>query len=269
MKSHPLSVRNSVSFIITVYNRSKFLSETIKSVLRQTDPDFTLIIWDDGSLDDSIQIAKFYAKQDLRIQVIEAAHEGASIALKDAISHTNSSYIGCIDSDDILAPNALAETRLILDQQPEVGMVYTNYRVIDVHGNCQGMGKRCQIPYSRTRLLTDFMTFHFRLIRRIAYDAAGGTNSNLLAAIDYDMCLRLSEVTQIYHHSNILYSYRTHPNSISTEKRQLQIDCAAQVVRQALKRRHLDSLFQLEIQAPSKFILKPFKNTSVIFRHLK
>ena len=83
-------------------------------------------------------------------------------------------YFGWVDSDDGIAPTALAETAALLDaREPEVGMAYTDYLVMDVDGKIKGPGTRTRIPYSRERLLIDFMTFHFRLMRRETFDAVG------------------------------------------------------------------------------------------------
>ena len=60
--------------------------------------------------------------------------------------------------DDLLAPTALEETASVLSNEEKVGMVYTNYQVIDERRMVKGLGKRCQIPYSRDGLLLNFMT---------------------------------------------------------------------------------------------------------------
>jgi GT2 family glycosyltransferase len=78
-------------------------------------------------------------------------------------------------------------------------LVYTNHQIIDTQGNSQGCGHRCQIPYPKDRLLVDFMTFHFRLMRRESFEQAGGINPCFEEAVDYDLCLRLSEITTIKH----------------------------------------------------------------------
>ena len=104
------------------------------------------------------------------MRVVAAAHRrGRGQALKEVIAATKGKYLGWVDSDDLLHPQALAETIAVLKSQPEVGMVYTNYLVIDEQGQVRGLGSRCQIPYSPERLLIDFMTFHFRLMRREVY----------------------------------------------------------------------------------------------------
>ncbi|HBL10267.1 MAG TPA: filamentous hemagglutinin, partial [Cyanobacteria bacterium UBA11162] len=99
-----------ISIIITTYNRDRYLGGAIESVLSQTQGDFELLIWDDGSTDNSLAIAHDYATRDQRIRVVGAKHQGRGISLKEAIAQTHGTYIGWVDSDDLLAPTALAET---------------------------------------------------------------------------------------------------------------------------------------------------------------
>jgi len=113
-----------------------------------------------------------------------------------------------VDSDDALAPTAVEETAAVLDHEPSVGMVYTDHVMVDESGRLLGLGARCAIPYSKDRLLVDFMTFAFRLLRRGVYDAAGGVEESFATAHDYDFCLRVSEVAQIRHLARPLYAYR-------------------------------------------------------------
>lgn len=246
----------SISLIITSYNRSAYLAAAIESVLKQTYTDFELLLWDDGSTDLSPHIARYYALQDSRIQLKTAHHQGVAPALKAAIAATTGHYLGWVDSDDLLAPIALEQTVAVLNTYPHVGMVYTNYRVMDAQGHDRGSGKRCHIPYSQNRLLVDFMTFHFRLIRRSFYEQVGGIDSSFTYAIDYDLCLKLSEVTGIYHLPQALYFYRTHAHSISTQCRNEQTACARRAVENALIRRGMSEQYALEVHPPNRFCLQ-------------
>ncbi|CBN56342.1 MULTISPECIES: glycosyltransferase [Kamptonema] len=244
-----------ISIIITVYNRERYLSAAIESILTQTYPNFELLIWDDGSTDTSLLIAREYAQQDTRIQVIAAPHQGRGIALKAAHTMCKGIYTGWVDSDDLLAPTALQETASVLDAQPEIGVVYTDYLIINEKTQVKGLGQRSQIPYSPDRLLVDFMTFHFRLFRHELYNQIGGINSEFnRAAEDYDFCLRLSEITQFYHLNKPLYYYRQH--SQNTVQQQIdQILDSQSAIRQALQRRGLSDKFEIEVDIISRFFL--------------
>jgi glycosyltransferase involved in cell wall biosynthesis len=245
-----------ISLIITVYNRSSYLTQAIESVLSQTREDFELLIWDDGSTDDSLAIARCYEEKDKRVRVVAGSHQGFTKTLCDAVASTTGTYLGWIDSDDLLAPEALAETAAVLDNQPNVGMVYTDYLVIDEAGSVKGLGKRCQIPYSKDRLLLDFMTFHFRLMRRSLYEQVGGVDSEFKAAQDYDLCLRLSEVTEIVRVEKPLYLYRNHTENISHSKQFEQIHYTHLAICRALQRRGLADKVELEVQVRPRFVLK-------------
>lgn len=245
-----------LSLVMTVYNRERFLAESIESVLAQTKPDFELVIWDDGSTDGSLDIARGYAKKDDRIKLIEAEHKGRVSSLVSAIAESSAPYLGWVDSDDLLAPTALEKTSAVLAAHPEVGLVYTDYIVIDEDGRAKGYGRRCRIPYSKERLLLDLMTFHFRLIRRSVFDQAGGINPLFELAMDYDLCLRLSEVTQVRHIRKPLYRYRDHQESLSSSRRVEQMYCAKRAISEALERRGLSDQFEVDLQIRGRFSLK-------------
>jgi glycosyltransferase involved in cell wall biosynthesis len=245
-----------ISLIITVYNRERYLAEAIESVLAQTRRDFELLIIDDGSTDGSVAIARRYEVQDSRVRVVAATHQGLTKTLKSAIAQTQGVYLGWVDSDDLLAPTAIEETAAVLENQPHVGMVYTDYLVIDEHSTVKGLGKRCQIPYSKERLLVDFMTFHFRLIRREVYDFVGGIDLTFTVAPDYDLCLRLSEVTEIVQIKKPLYLYRNHRENVSHTKQFEQIQGTYLAIKKALERRGLADKLELEVQVQPKFVLR-------------
>ena len=206
-----------ISLVITTYNRERYIAASIESIMAQTRQDFELIVWDDGSTDRSVEVAIECGKGDPRLRVVAAPHEGFASALKGAIAQTSGDYVGWVDSDDFLAPTALEDTAALLDARPEIGMVYTDYLVTDSRGKVKGLGQRCRIPYSRDRLLVDFMVFHFRLFRRELYDLVGGINPKFQRACDYDLCLRFSEVTLIERLPKPLYYYRRHGQNMTDQ----------------------------------------------------
>jgi glycosyltransferase involved in cell wall biosynthesis len=245
-----------ISLVITVYNRANYLPKAIESVLAQTYTDFELIIWDDGSKDGSLEIARSYASKDDRLTVVEAPHLGRGEALHKALERAQGEYLGWVDSDDFLERNALAETVAVLDANPDVGMVYTDYSIIDKLGKIKGLGSRCSIPYSPSQLLVDFMTFHFRAIRRSVYALVGGVNAEYGTIEDYELCLRLSEVTNIHHLSKSLYFYRVHDESISATRQVEQVRLTQKAITEALARRGLSDKVTVDVRLNPKFFLR-------------
>ncbi|NJM48584.1 MAG: glycosyltransferase [Alkalinema sp. RU_4_3] len=241
--SHP-----KVSLITTVYNRENYLPQAIESILTQTHQTLELILWDDGSTDDSLEICQHYADQDDRIRVIPAPHQGRGPSVAQASALATGQYIGIVDSDDLLAQDALTETVQYLEDHPAIGMVYTDYIIIDENDGVKSYGQHCQIPYDKDRLLTEFIIFHFRLMHTHIYQQIGGFDPEFMYCQDYDLCLRLSETTDIAQLHKPLYQYRHHRNSISCEKQIDQIFYGKRAIENAIVRRGMADTHELEFQ---------------------
>lgn len=228
-----------VSIVIPAYNRENYLGIAVRSVLDQTYRDLELIIVDDGSIDGTLEIAEQFAREDDRVRVLtDKTNRGAAYALKTGFEVARGEYVGQVDSDDILEARAIELTAAVLDGDTDCGMVYTNYIDIDENGQKIRPGRRCSIPYSPERMLTEFMTFHFRLIRKSIYDEIGGFNIQFNNIEDYDLCLRLSEVTNIKNIDEFLYLYRFHPDSTKVTMDHLErINLCKEAITQALQRR--------------------------------
>ncbi len=108
---------------MTSYNRADYIAEAIESVLSSTYKDFELIISDDCSTDNTLEIAKSYAAKDSRVKVFQNENN-----LKDypnrnkAASYASGKYIKYLDSDDAIYPEGLAYCVYAMEQFPEAGM---------------------------------------------------------------------------------------------------------------------------------------------------
>lgn len=89
-----------VSIIIPVYNAEMHLERCLQSVLRQTEKDIEVILIDDGSIDESLNICHGYEEKDERIRVVHQENAGVSAARNKGISLAKGKYIGFVDSDD-------------------------------------------------------------------------------------------------------------------------------------------------------------------------
>lgn len=97
-----------LSIILPVYNGSKFVDKCIDSILGNMYADFELIIVDDGSNDATAEICDRYAAIDKRIVVYHNTNHGVSYSRNFGIDHANGTWIGFIDADDWLDPDAFA-----------------------------------------------------------------------------------------------------------------------------------------------------------------
>lgn len=98
-----------VSIIMPAYNASAYIAEAIQSVLNQTWTNWELIIVDDGSTDDTLQIAQSFARKDSRIQVYHQHNQGGCAARNEALKHITGNYVQYLDADDMLDKDKLAK----------------------------------------------------------------------------------------------------------------------------------------------------------------
>lgn len=104
-----MSARPDVSIIMANYNGARYLSAAIGSILRQTLPSWGLIIVDDASTDDSLNIARQAAAGDPRIRIVaQGKNRGPGAARNRALDLVNGQWIAIVDSDDVMLPQRLA-----------------------------------------------------------------------------------------------------------------------------------------------------------------
>lgn len=96
-----------VSVIVPVYNAQKFIDRCLKSIIRQTFKDFEIIIINDGSTDNSLEICKSYSLKDDRIRIFSQENGGAASARNAGIAKARGEYIKFIDSDDEITDDCL------------------------------------------------------------------------------------------------------------------------------------------------------------------
>ena len=126
--------------IITSYNYARYLPAAMSSALAQSDRDLELIVVDDGSSDDSVAIAR--ACPDVRVRTIAQPHRGLGAARNAGMRAARGWYIAFLDADDVWMPDKLGRQCAILERQPNVGLVYTRFGIIDAEGRRQSRGYR-------------------------------------------------------------------------------------------------------------------------------
>lgn len=196
---------SSVSVVIPAYNASKTISAAIDSVLVQKPEE--IIVVDDGSTDDLDKALKPYKGQ---IKLIRQQNARVSAARNKGISEAKGSYICCLDADDRLSPNFLAEAKKFLDNDPGLGIAYPGMTVfsdgkqtVDFEGdhfNFDQLTKGNFIPCAN-------------LFRKTAWQRAGKYKNINPSWEDYDLWLSITELgynAQLVPGERLLYA--THPN---------------------------------------------------------
>lgn len=241
--------------VISVKNCEQYVFSSVLSVLNQSHQNLKVVVVDDSSEDFTAKVLEGIEDKRLIKFFNHGKSKGQAFNLKKYIKEhaDGADYICSIDGDDILHHSAIKRCVEFLEnpQNLDCGLVYTYYQEIDSDGKIIKLGFRNNIPYSKQALLTVFMVFHFRLVRSSTYFLAGEYNPDLNYANDYDLCLRLSEITKIANIPDILYSYRIHEKSMSRSFYRTQQDHSVLAVTEAIERREeLKDKYYLRVDRP-------------------
>jgi len=187
----------------------QYVCHAIDSVLKQEYPNLEVIVVDDGSTDDTQERLSIFEK-DERVRIIRQDNQGQTVAKNKALSHARGEFVGFCDADNSWLPGKLTSQVPALLENPEVGVVYGDIKLIDDSGN--------RLPGPRIRrysgritgqlLMDNFVTFNTALARAEAIQEVGGFDESLRMAIDYDLWLRISLAWEFLYQELPLAEYR-------------------------------------------------------------
>lgn len=119
------------SVVIPLYNKAPYVRKALQSVFNQTFRDFELIVLDDGSSDDSYNVAKGVLDgSDIDYQLIHQVNAGVSTARNNGVAASHGDYICFLDADDWWAPNFLERMDWLIREYPDAGIYGVNYYII-------------------------------------------------------------------------------------------------------------------------------------------
>lgn len=205
----------SVSVIIPCYNGGRFLREALESALRQTHPPAQVIVVDDGSTDDSAEVARSVPG----VQLIEQANRGASLARNRGIAEATGEFLIFSDHDDRLLPDAIEIGLQALREHPASGFAYGFHRVIRADGSTEPDHPFRPVndaSYLRTLEGDTLVPPGCAVFRREVVEAVGGFRDGAFPAEDYDFYLRVSRETPIHCHNRVVIEYRKHETNASS-----------------------------------------------------
>lgn len=212
-----MSTRPTISVVLPVHNGSRYLDQSISSVVGQTCGDWELILVDDASTDDTPSKIAAWTAKDSRIKAIRL-DENRKLpgALNEGFRRAAGEFFTWTSDDNWFAPDALARMLEFLDSGPDVDVVYAAYTLVDEAGSPIGT-EPAQPPEELAVYNCVGPCFLFR--RRVLEDL-GGYDEQLFLAEDYDFWLRASVRFQLQPLTELLYFYRRHGHSLTAQRQQ-------------------------------------------------
>jgi glycosyltransferase involved in cell wall biosynthesis len=207
-----------VSVIIPNYNYGNYISETLSSVLNQSYKNLEIIVVDDGSTDNSIEVIKRLG-QDIRI--IEQNNSGVSSARNKGLKASTGKYVCFLDADDFWEEHKV-ELQVMAAEEYDLDLIYCGYSECDVNlniikeqipkhkGNCENLYR--VNPGSAIALLGTSTA----MIRATVLEKVEGFDIELNTSADWDFLRRISKISHFSFVSAQLVRYRIHSDSMSS-----------------------------------------------------
>ncbi len=205
------------SIIIANYNNAKYITETIESCLKQTYPKKEIIVVDDASTDNSVEIIKKYTNEN-SIKLIEhKRNKGVGAAKKTGTENASGEIIGIVDADDCLDKKAIEIMINAHKKFPKASLIYSTHYFCDNKLNIIELNKNVgEIPPAETYLTYEEKHISsFRTFKRKYYDLTSGFNPKFKKAVDKDLIYKLEETGETIFINKPLYYYRQHDKNIS------------------------------------------------------
>jgi len=203
------------SILVANYNNGCFLSEAIESVKAQTYPLWEVIIVDDASTDNSIEVYKHYA-EDNRIKIYyNEKNQGCGYSKRRCIELASGELCAFLDPDDALTFDALDIMEQEHRKRPNVALICS--RQIFCDKNLKRLRDSEIRDKSKLNYLTDRLhaVEAFATFKKQMYVKSSGINSKLKRAVDQDLFYLLEEQGDIIFIDNLLYNYRLHVDNLS------------------------------------------------------
>ncbi|MDP3966839.1 MAG: glycosyltransferase [Nocardioides sp.] len=180
-----------VSIVMPLWNRAAVVRAAVESVQRQTFSGWELVIVDDGSTDDSLAVVRGLAAYDERIVVVPAGHRGVSAARNAGLAQARGRYVAFLDTDNQWRPGFLQLMLAELEAHPDWGMAHAALQAAKD-------GKVYYRAFEGTHqhlLVANHIDLNVLVARRELVDRVGGFDETLRRGVDYDLVLKMAELT--------------------------------------------------------------------------
>ena len=211
-----------ISIIMGIYNCADTLDEAIQCIINQSYKNWELILCDDGSSDNTYEVAEKYTKQfpDKIILLKNQKNEGLNATLNICLKHADGKYIARMDGDDVCSYDRLEKEIRFLEENPEFDIVSTNMLYFD-EGGAFAKSKTKEFPQKEDFVFGTPFCHAPCMVKKEAYDAVGGytVDGKLLRVEDYELWIKMyASGYNGYNMQEALYSMRDDRNAANRRK---------------------------------------------------
>jgi glycosyltransferase involved in cell wall biosynthesis len=236
-----------ISVLIANYNNGKYISEAIESVIRQTWRDWEIVVVDDGSSDQSVEIVSKYIHDGFPVSLHQhKENEGCGGTKNDCVAWSAGEICCFLDPDDALTPDALEKMVHAHKEHPEVSLIYSRFYFCDTELKIKHRADWVKpIPPGETNLMHD-QAMAFVTFKRSCYNQTAGIGREYISAEDKDLYYKLEEVAPFLFLDETLYYYRENRKGMSQFRNYLTAqDNHLRVIECAMKRRAVNGFKSL------------------------
>lgn len=207
-----------VTVTIPVYNRAHLVGRTIESVLNQDFDDWDLLLVDDGSTDNTVEVVQEYCQRHDRLRLeVNPKNLGLTRNWNRCLDLATGPLVQVLQSDDLIDPDYLGIVSRLFEQYPEVGFVGASCRYINADDRVIHPGTSRPPKHHRagdegvTALLTGgFPHVSSIVMRRVCYETVGKFDERIWQGPDVEMGPRLASKYDFYHFGEVHSSFRRH-----------------------------------------------------------
>jgi glycosyltransferase involved in cell wall biosynthesis len=245
---------NKISLLIANYNNGKYFRDCYDSIISQSYENWEVIIVDDCSTDNSVQLIKELIKDDIRFKLYQnETNKGCGYTKRKCADLSTGDFCAFLDPDDALYYYSLECSMDEFQKTNKIVATYSQLIFCDEQLNPREVfSKIKQINNSIFFFNSPIQLSAFFVFKKEAYLQTCGINPDLKNAVDQDLYLKLLEVGDAKFIDEVLYKYRLHANGISqyTSKKSAK-ESFAKVIHHAMKRRKIGSINNMPV--PKKF----------------
>jgi glycosyltransferase involved in cell wall biosynthesis len=201
-----------VSIVLPTYNQARYLPAALEGVLAQTYSDWELIVVNDGSTDGTAEVLAGYQQQ-TDFTLIEQENQGLPRALNAGFSRARGRYLTWTSSDNVMMRDMLQVLVRALDDNPDVGLVYADFYLVDDQGG--DLGRFNTVAYDPHWLLYTNLVHCCFLYRRRCMERIGEYDPEFSYSEDWEYWVRMSQYCRMKRVPQALYRYRLHEESLT------------------------------------------------------